>query len=171
MSEEKRKAVSNAGPIIHLSEVNCFNAIEIFQTVVPKAVFNEVVRSEKPGSKELRGSKIEIIEITEDEKVLAKRLYDLYRIEVGEAEAIAICISKDSDYELFLTDDKDAREVAELHDIEVHGSLGVILRAYREGIFEYGQVKNTLHDLYRKSSLFMTRRVYERVVRMLEEYH
>ena len=78
MSEEKRKAVSNAGPIIHLSEVNCFNAIEIFQTVVPKAVFNEVVRSEKPGSKELRGSKIEIIEITEDEKVLAKRLYDCF---------------------------------------------------------------------------------------------
>jgi len=38
MSGEKRKAVSNADPIIHLSEVNCFNAIEIFHAVVPKAV-------------------------------------------------------------------------------------------------------------------------------------
>ncbi|MDI6811802.1 MAG: hypothetical protein QMD80_09125 [archaeon] len=50
------------------------------------------------------------------EKVLAKRLCDLYRIEVGEAEAIAICISRI--FELFLTDDKDAREVGELYDIE-----------------------------------------------------
>jgi len=168
MSEEKGKAVLNAGPIIHLSEVNCFNAIEIFHTVVPKAVYNEVVRYGKPGSKELKESKIKVIEITEDEKVLAKRLCDLYRIEVGEAEAIAICISRN--YELFLTDDKDAREVGELYDIEVHGSLGIILRAYREGIFEYDHVKNAIYDLYRKSSLFMTQRVYERVVRMLEEY-
>jgi predicted nucleic acid-binding protein len=168
MSEEKRKAVLNTGPIIHLSEVECFNVIEIFHTVVPKAVYNEVVRYRKSGSKELRDSKIAVIELTEDEKVLAKRLCDLYRIEVGEAEAIAICISRD--YEFFLTDDKDAREVGELHDIEVHGGLGVILRAYREGIFEYEHVKNAIHGLYRKSNLFMTQRVYERVVRMLEEY-
>jgi len=168
MSEVKRKAVSNAGPIIHLSEVNCFNAIEIFHTIVPKAVYKEVVRYRKPGSKELRQSKIEVIEITEDEKVLGKRLCDLYRIEVGEAEAIAIGISRN--YELFLTDDRDAREVGELYDIEVHGSLGIVLKGYREGIFEYDYVKNAIYDLYRKSSLFMTQRVYERVVRMLEEY-
>ncbi len=99
---------------------------------------------------------------------MAKRLCDLYGIEVGEAEAIAICISRN--YELFLTDDRDVREVGELHDIEVHGSLGVVLRAYREGIFEYDHVKNAIYYLYRKSSLFMTQRVYERVVRMLEEY-
>jgi len=90
MNEEKRKAALNAGPIIHLSEIiNRFEAIEIFHTVVPKAVYNEVVRYRKPGLKELRESKIEVIEFTEDEKVLAKRLCDLYRIEVGEAEAIA----------------------------------------------------------------------------------
>ncbi len=168
MNEEKRKAVLNAGPIIHLSEVNCFNAIEIFHTVVPKAVYNEVVRYGKPCSKELKESKTEVIGLTEDEKVLAKRLCDLYQIEVGEAEAIVICISRN--YKLFLTDDKDAREVGELHDTEVHGSLGIILRAYREHIFEYDHMKNGIYNLYRKSSLFMTQRVYERVIRMVEEY-
>jgi len=168
MSREKEKAVLNAGPIIHLSEINSFEAIGIFYTVMPKAVYNEIVRYGKPGSKELRESEIEVIELTEDEKVLAKRLCDLYRIEVGEAEAIAICISRN--YELFLTDDKDAREVGELHDIVVHGSLGLILRAYREGIFEYDHVKDAIYNLYRKSSLFMTQRVYGHVVRMLEEY-
>jgi len=85
MSEEKRKAVLNAGPTIHLSEVNCFDAIEISLANVPKAVYNEVVRYRKPGTKELRESKIEVIELTEEEKVLAKRLCDLYKIEVGEA--------------------------------------------------------------------------------------
>jgi len=54
MSGMKRKTVSNAGPFIHLSEVNCFEAIEIFHTVVPKAVYNEVVRYGKPGTKELK---------------------------------------------------------------------------------------------------------------------
>ena len=69
--------------------------------MVPKAVYNEVVRYGKPGSKELKESEIKVIALTEDEKVLAKRLCDLYKIEVGEAEAIAICISRN--YELFLT--------------------------------------------------------------------
>lgn len=80
MSEVKRKAVLNAGPGIHLSEVNCFEAIEIFHTVVPKAVYNEVVRYGKPGSKELKESEIKVIALTEDEKVLAKRLCDRYSI-------------------------------------------------------------------------------------------
>ena len=47
------KAVSNFGPIIHLSGVNCFDALEIADVVTPSAVYHEVTRYDKPGSKEL----------------------------------------------------------------------------------------------------------------------
>ena len=57
-----------------------------------------------------------------------------------------------------------------MHPISIGcGEVGA-LRAYREAIFEYEHVKNAIHGLYTKSSLFMTQKVYERVVRMLEEY-
>jgi len=38
------KAVSNSGPIIHLSEVNCFDALQIAYVVIPSAVYHEVTR-------------------------------------------------------------------------------------------------------------------------------
>ena len=100
-------AVLDSGPLIHLAEIRCFRALRIAEVVVPFAVALEVTRANKPGSQELKDSELPLIELTEDEKVLAQRLFHRYGIEVGEAEAIALCISRR--YDLFLTDDAEAR--------------------------------------------------------------
>ena len=65
------RAVSNSGPIIHLSEVNCFDALQIADVVIPSAVYHEVTCYDKPGSKELQNSHIPVIRLNEEEKVFA----------------------------------------------------------------------------------------------------
>ena len=35
------KAVSDSGPIIHLAEVDCFNALQIAEVVIPAAIYTE----------------------------------------------------------------------------------------------------------------------------------
>ncbi len=161
------KAVSNSGPIIHLSEVNCFGALQIADVVIPSAVYHEVTRYDKTGSKELQNSHIPVIRLNEKEKSFAKRLCSVYEIDIGEAEAIALCLS--GKYQLFFTDDSDARDVGELYDIEVHGTAGIVARARQSGLLSYEETRQIMHDLYEKSSLYLTERVYRIVMEMIEK--
>ena len=161
------KAVSNSGPIIHLSEVNCFDALQIADVVIPSAVYHEVTRYDKPGSKELQNSHIPVIRLNEEEKIFAKRLCGAYGIDAGEAEAIALCLS--GKYQLFFTDDSDARDVGEIYDIEVHGTAGIVARARQSGLLSYEETRQIMHDLYEKSSLYLTERVYRIVMEMIEK--
>ena len=62
------RAVSNSGPIIHLSEVNCFDALQIADVVIPSAVYHEVTRYDKPGSKELQNSHIPVIQLNDNDR-------------------------------------------------------------------------------------------------------
>lgn len=160
-------AVLDSGPLIHLAEIRCFRALRIAEVVVPVAVSIEVTRANKPGSQELKDSELPIIELTEDEKVLAKRLCQRYSIEVGEAEAIALCISRR--YDLFLTDDAEARDVGEVHNLEVHGTAGIIARAYHEGLLSRDETIRAMQDLYETSSLYISKRVYKLVMEMIEK--
>jgi predicted nucleic acid-binding protein len=159
-------AVLDSGPLIHLAEIRCFRALRIAEVVVPAVVAIEVTRSNKPGSQELKDSQVPVIELTEDEKVLAQQLCHRYRIEVGEAEAIALCISRR--YDLFLTDDAAARDVGEVYNLEVHGTAGIVARAYHEGLLSHAEIKRAMQELYETSSLYMSERVYKLVLEMLE---
>jgi predicted nucleic acid-binding protein len=141
--------------------------LRIAEVVVPVAVASEVTRSNKPGSQELKDSELPVIELTEDEKVLAKQLCHRYGIEVGEAEAITLCISRR--YDLFLTDDAEARDVGEVYHLEVHGTAGIVARAYHQGLLSHEETKRAMQDLYETSSLYMTQRVYKLVLEMIEK--
>nr|QNO49184.1 hypothetical protein CDCKMDEO_00029 [Methanosarcinales archaeon ANME-2c ERB4] len=138
------RAVSNSGPIIHLSEVNCFDALQIADVVIPSAVYHKVTRYDKPGSKELQNSHIPVIRLNEEEKIFAMRLCSAYEIDAGEAEAIALYLS--GKYQLFFTDDSDARDVSELYDIEVHGTAGIVARAHSLGLLGYEETKQVMQD-------------------------
>jgi len=45
---------------------------------------------------------------------------------------------------LFLTDDLDAREMGKKFGLEVHGSVGIIARAYRECLIDLKEAENAL---------------------------
>ena len=52
-----RKAVSNTGPIIHLSEVGYFHCLRIVDNLlIPKSVESEIRSKNAPGKNELRNA-------------------------------------------------------------------------------------------------------------------
>ncbi|MEA1906754.1 MAG: hypothetical protein U9N12_07360, partial [Euryarchaeota archaeon] len=53
--------------------------------------------------------------------------------------------------------------------IEVHGTAGIVARAHSLGLLSYGETKHAIHDLYERSSLYMTERVYRIVMGMIEK--
>jgi len=52
-------------------------------------------------------------------------------LDYGESEAIALALEIDAD--LILLDDLDARETARIYDLQITGTIGILLRAKFEG--------------------------------------
>jgi len=71
---------------------------------------------------------------------------------------------------IFLTDDLDARDAGKQLEFEVHGSIGVIARAYREGLIDLKRAKRALGDLYSISKLFVTKAIIEEAIKELEMF-
>lgn len=155
-------AVVDTGPIIHLPEVNCLSALNIFKKIIlPMEVMNELKKTPSV-------SQVEVARLNEKEKDLAAWIAVKYELDLAEAEAIAIC--KARKINLFLTDDLDARIAATVQGLEPHGSVGVILRAFRECILTKEQTTKALKGLETNSTLFITRSLVQQAIDAVNKY-
>jgi predicted nucleic acid-binding protein len=70
---------------------------------------------------------------------------------LGAGETEAILLARQTEADWLLTDDAEARVIASLAGIEVHGSLGVVLLAAATGHFDRTQAETALDRLARSS--------------------
>lgn len=127
--------VSNASTLMNLAIVGKLKLLKNFygKVSVPQAVWEEVVvegEDKKGTSKVKRARKEGWITCVDVKKgpfleLLKKEL------DSGEAETIAWAVQKSAD--LVLLDESDAREVAELHGLDMTGVIGILLKAKFEG--------------------------------------
>ena len=157
------KVISNTGPILHLSEIDLVGALDVFKIYIPREVENELRRS-----KINVPNKIKIINLEAKFKDVAQILVDKFSLGLGEAQAIALALQEKSDF--FLTDDLDARTVANIHSIEAHGTAGIILRAFREKTIDKETAIKKINELYTRSSLFITKELVAYIIKSIKEF-
>lgn len=150
------KAVLDSGPFIHLKETNALNALKIFELHSPMAVLEE--------TKGL--AKIECNTVAVKNKTIVELLSTQFGLGLGEAEAIALC--KQLGIELLLTDDLDARTVAKKFGLSVHGSVGIMLKAFKEKILSKSQAIELTGKLKTNSSLFITNELIEYIIQEIQ---
>ena len=63
-----------------------------------------------------------------------------------------------------------ARTATEAEDLESHGSVGVILRAFREGILTENRVVKLLQNLESESTLFITHSLIQQAIKAVKDY-
>src|SRR3989338_10971633 len=160
----ENRAVSDTGPIIHLSEINLIKVFDIFSEVA----IPEEVEKELKNSKILLFKKIKILKLLPDFKDKVKILTNQENLDLGEAFAIVLAMQEKADY--FLTDDLNARNIAIKYNLQVHGTVGIILRAFREKIIDKKTAIEKVNELHAKSSLFITKDLVDDVVRAIEEF-
>ena len=158
------KAVADTGPIIHLSEIDLVNVFNIFsQILIPKEVSHELIKNK------IKIPKFFIIkEIKPEHKDKIKIFTNQHDLDIGESEAIVLALQEKADY--FLTDDSDARLVAKKYSLEVHGTIGIILRAFREKIINKNKAIEKVNQLHTNSSIFITSDLIAEVIRALENF-
>ncbi|MFB6196156.1 MAG: nucleic acid-binding protein [Haloplanus sp.] len=151
-------AVSDAGPLVHLAEIDSLELFSAFDTLlVPETVYKEVETGGVPD--ELADLSYELVEADES-RVGPEKL------DAGERAAIAVAEEREA---VLLTDDLAAREAASDAGVEVHGSIGVIAFGHARRLLDRDEAASLMRALQRETSLFVTEAVVERGIRMLDE--
>jgi predicted nucleic acid-binding protein len=127
-------AVADSGPLICLARINQLELLQrlFAKILVPPEVWDEVtVRGQgHPGAYEV--SQVTWLTIQAPDPQLVKPLSIL--VDAGEAQAIALAQTTDDC--TILLDDSRARKIAQRLDIKQLGTIGLLLRAKRQGLME-----------------------------------
>lgn len=159
-----RSVVADAGPVIHLHEANALELLDVLGSVcVPQAVADEVACV--IGNDDWQTG-VTVVNLDEQARLRSQMLLSSAGLHRGEAEAITLAGNfKNS---LLLSDDAAARLYASYINIEVRGSLGLVLAAVAYGRIEKPAGKVILERL-ENSSLWISKTVFKEAQAALEE--
>ncbi len=150
MSDSKTEVVCDAGPVIHLDELESLFLLEDFRILLPETVHEEI---EKHRPSALEGLHYSLF-ASRGRMPAGDALSTMCRIfalDAGETEALSIV--EENPNAIFLTDDAAARLVAEKTGFKVHGTIGILVRGIRRGLLTVDQVLKILSQMPTKSSL------------------
>ncbi len=150
-------AVADTGPLIHLDEIDALQLLSVVDgLLIPQTVNEELEAGTVPSA--LNHIEYELVEAEETELTVD--------LDPGETAALAVASERSA---VLLTDDLAARDAAEDANVEVHGSIGVIVLAYTRGELTKSKAAELMRALQTETSLFITDAVVERGITLLDE--
>ena len=159
--------VCDAGPLIHLDELDSLRLIGGFQRViVPDPVYEEVNRH-RPGGLEKSGLSFTREAIRGPRREETVVLGRLLALDAGEMAALGLMEKYPG--AIFLSDDCAARLAAERMGYEVHGTIGLVVRAIRKRLLSVEEVLRLLRELPRRSTLHIRLSLLEEIISQVEK--
>lgn len=150
-----RVAVCDSGPIIHLSEIGLIECLDLFSPVyIPHAIYEEIKAKRGPGFGEVEGGIFEIRKAYKKDQKLIETFLEHYIL--SQADASVLALAKRLGAEIVFTDDLDLRDAVKSQKMTPVGTIGILLRAHREGYLSMGDINGALDDLLDRSSLYIT---------------
>lgn len=170
VSKSNIKAICDAGPVIHLDELNCLELLCDFQEIILADTVWEEVKHHRPEA--LKKPDIHFMQASQEypEGELLRTMCRVFSLDAGEIAALAV-IEKNPEA-LFLTDDACARLVADRMGFKVHGTIGIIVRAIRRELMQPEQVLRILAEIPAKSSLHVRPSLLEKIIgKIKRDFH
>jgi len=152
--------IADSSALISLAIVDKLEVLEkIFGEVyIPEAVFNEISKENKTGASKL-------IDFCEDKIInISSNININITLGLGESEAIILYKEKNADF--LLCDDKKAKKFAKGFNVNVIGSLGILLKAKEKNIIKE---ITPLIDKLRNSKIFIDEKTYQLVLKIAKE--
>jgi predicted nucleic acid-binding protein len=154
--------VADAGPLIHLDELDCLALLADFSVVwVPQAVWSEV-ESHRPSA--LARKDVQIVRCSATPNPRIHALAMIHTLHAGEREALEVCSEHPG--AVLLTDDTAARLAAKTLGIRAHGTLGILLRAIRRSQKTSAEVVSLLGEIPDKSTLHVRPNLLDDIIRL-----
>lgn len=157
--------IADAGPLIHLDELDSLEILSDFgEIIVPDAVWHEVEHHRPQAMRNKEVSLIHKDVINFSPQVYA--LSPLYTLHLGEQEALHLCLEHKNS--LLLTDDTAARLAAKNIGVAAHGTLGVLVRAIRQKSRSKSEILTLLRAIPAKTTLHIRASLLEEVIKDVE---
>lgn len=159
------ETVSDTGPILHLREIGRLSFLASLSPLnIPELVHAELsFYGIHPAELTTAGLELTVTPVAEPvwKEILLTPGFS--QIQPADAQVFAMARSR-SFQGLVLTDDLALRRLLEREGTIVTGSIGVLIRAYRDGRLERGLLERCLEDLLEQSTLHLSLafRVYVR---------
>lgn len=158
--------VCDAGPLIHLDEVDSLDLLADFaEVLVPDAVWREV-EQHRPDA--LVHPDVTLRRITPQLAVSPEleSLAQVFSLHTGEWEALRVAMEHRPG--LLLTDDTAARLAAGNLRIGTHGTIGILVRAIRRHQRTKEEVLQILKSIPSRSTLHLKPSLLEKVISEVE---
>ena len=127
--------VSNSSPIIHLAKIGRLELLENLygQILVPAKVYSECTDTTSYQEEIHSISSASWLNTVQIEDI---RLFNLLYSEIDAGEAEALVLSLESNADLVLLDDMEARIKARRLDLRIAGTLGILLKSKKSGLVQ-----------------------------------
>jgi predicted nucleic acid-binding protein len=155
MTKTQIPVICDAGPIIHLQELRALDLLSSFENImIPYSVSQEIAFH----CKTILPPEFKIIPDYAPNETLheIQRIFCLHK---GEVAAIGLAIQNMPC--IFLTDDSAARLAAQQFRIEVHGTIGILIRAVRKNQRSRQDIQDIVKGIKSKSSLHISNDLIE----------
>ena len=166
MTKSSTKVVCDAGPFIHLDELNCLDLFADFEEIVLPLVVEKEILDHRPSALQAQDLNInrspERIAIGEELLTLCQ----IFSLDAGEVEALALM--ERNPQHIFLTDDAAARLVAEQMKFKVHGTIGVLIRSIRRRMRKPDEILQILAEIPLISTLHIKPSLLNEIIQMVK---
>ena len=152
----------DAGPLIHLDELESLELLADFQTIlVPEQVWQEV-QHHRPTALTHSGVPLQRLAISIDPSSALQSLIHELTLDLGEQAALSVMAKYPQ--AILLTDDAAARLAAQRLNYRAYGTLGILLRAIRRKQKSAAEVIQILQILPTTSTLHIRRAFLQGVI-------
>lgn len=152
MIEETSSIVCDTGPVIHLDELGCLDLLTDFDKILLSLSVVEEIEIHRPIALKVKlPFQVSRAQHPAEEHLAA--MCRIFALDRGETDSLIMMESHPD--ALFLTDDASARMVAERMGFRVHGTIGIIVRAIRQGRKSPAEVLSIISSIPSRSTLFI----------------
>lgn len=165
MNDPAGAIVCDAGPLIHLDELDCLSFLtDFYPILVPDHVWQEV-EHHRPGALVSPRLNLRRVEVMISARPTFQSLVQSLALDLGEQAALTLMQSHPD--AILLTDDAAARLAATTLGYRVHGTIGILVRAIRRGQRSRADVIAILHQLPVHSSLHIRPQLLAEIIDQL----
>ena len=166
MTKSPTKVICDAGPIIHLYELNCLDLLADYEEIVLPLVVEKEILEHRPSALQNQNLNINRFAKRADIGKEFLTLCQNFSLDAGEIEALAIM--ERNPQHIFLTDDAAARLVAEQMKFKVHGTIGVLIRSIRRRLRKPEEIFYILAEIPQKSTLHIKPSLLNEIIQMVK---
>jgi predicted nucleic acid-binding protein len=162
-------AVTDSGPVIHLAEVDSLDALQVFVTVTASYHVQAELRRHDAWEAvaEALGSRLRVADISAESLATARGAYQ--RLALSDADLSVAVLAADARPSVVLTDDLALRSGLVAHGFTAVGSVGVLVRALKTGMFARSRFDHAIDRLLDDSTLYLSRAFRDVVRRLVAE--